>query len=200
MEVEVSIDLLLGGSPRLTRFLPSSDWRLCTETPPVWKRLFGAAAAAFNLSWVKQEAATCGYTVEWCSPGGKGPCALQWMKVPAGGNMLSLPAGTFFFAVIQSQDYFSWLQPFHGSLFQGISRLAADLHSTSMDAQKMDTSCWRSRLVIHKSSVSVEAPGSRRLPPADALTLENVSVFLKSTSQNQWRLQIRLHLQVSPHL
>lgn len=150
-------------------------------TPPVWKRLFGAAAAAaFNLSWVRQEAATCGYTVEWCSPGGKGPCALQWMNVPAGSNMLSLPAGTFFFfflAVIQSQDCFSWLRLFHGSVFQGISRLAADLHSTSMDAQKTDTSCWRPRLVIHKSCVSVDAPGSRRLPPADAFTLKKMFLF-----------------------
>lgn len=98
----MSADLPLGGSPILARF--SARLRLaslCAETPPVWKRLFGAAAAAFNLSWVRQEAATCGYTVEWCRPGGKGPCALQWMKVPAGRNMLSLPAGTFVFFFLQ---------------------------------------------------------------------------------------------------
>lgn len=69
--------------------------RLCTETPLVWKRLYGAAAAGFNLSWHNQETATCGYTVEWCIPGDNDPCALQWMEVPAGSNMLSLPAGTF---------------------------------------------------------------------------------------------------------
>lgn len=56
-------------------------------------------------------------------------------------------------------------------LLQGISRLAAELHLTFMDAQKMDTSCWRPRLVIHKSFVSVS------LAPFDAFTLENVSVF-----------------------
>lgn len=83
----------------------------------------------------------------------------------------------FFLAVIQSQDCFSWLRLFHGSVFQGISRLAADLHSTSMDAQKTDTSCWRPRLVIHKSCVSVDAPGSRRLPPADAFTLKKMFLF-----------------------
>lgn len=73
----------------------SSESHLRTGIPPVWKRLHGAAAAAFNLSWDKAEAATCGYTVEWCIPGDRGPCALRWMKVPAGSNMLSLPAGTF---------------------------------------------------------------------------------------------------------
>nr|AAR25691.1 class I helical cytokine receptor number 28 [Tetraodon nigroviridis] len=65
------------------------------EIPPVWKRLHGAAAAAFNLSWGHLETATCGYTVEWCIPGDRDPCALQWVKVPAGTNMLSLPAGNF---------------------------------------------------------------------------------------------------------
>lgn len=100
MEVQVSSKRLLdrpGGFPSLTWLLWSSDWRLCTENPPVSKWLYGAVAAALNLSWDKRESATCGYTVEWCIPGDKDPWALQWMKVPAGSNMLSLPAGTFFF-------------------------------------------------------------------------------------------------------
>uniref|UniRef100_A0A3B5KAB1 Fibronectin type-III domain-containing protein n=1 Tax=Takifugu rubripes TaxID=31033 RepID=A0A3B5KAB1_TAKRU len=65
------------------------------ESPPALKRLHGTASAAFNLSWEKQETATCGYTVEWCSREPRGPCALQWVKVPAGSNTLSLPAENF---------------------------------------------------------------------------------------------------------
>lgn len=202
-EVEVSIERLLdqpGGFPSLRWLLWRSDSRLCTGTPPVWKRLYGAAAAAFNLSWDNQETATCGCTVEWCIPGDKDPCALQWMKVPAGSNMLSLPAGTFWFfgfvfAVIQSQDnYFPWLWPSYGSVLQGISKLAADLHLIFMDAQKMDTSCWRSRLATYKSFVSLTALWSRRLRLLMLLLGKILS------SQNLWRLQGWINLQVTPHL
>lgn len=74
----------------------SRDSHLCTETPPVLKRLYGAAASAavLNLSWEKQESATCGYTVEWCILGDRDPCVLRWMEAPAGSSTLSLPAGT----------------------------------------------------------------------------------------------------------
>ncbi|XP_073322066.1 leukemia inhibitory factor receptor [Pagrus major] len=58
---------------------------------PVEKRFSIGTASGFNLSWDKQDSATCGYTVEWCTV----PCTLRWMKVPEGNNTLFLPARDF---------------------------------------------------------------------------------------------------------
>ncbi|XP_034728872.1 leukemia inhibitory factor receptor isoform X1 [Etheostoma cragini] len=65
------------------------------EILPVKKRLSSSTAAGFNLSWVEQDSATCGYTVEWCILGETVPCTLQWLKVPEGNNTLFLPAEHF---------------------------------------------------------------------------------------------------------
>ncbi|XP_071775502.2 leukemia inhibitory factor receptor isoform X1 [Centroberyx gerrardi] len=59
------------------------------------QRVSGSTAGGFHLSWAEQHPATCGYTVEWCTPGTANPCALRWMKVPNGNNTLFLPAGNF---------------------------------------------------------------------------------------------------------
>lgn len=40
--------------------------------------------------------------MEWCIPGDRDPCALQWVKVPVGTNMLSLPAGSLFLSFLCS--------------------------------------------------------------------------------------------------
>lgn len=55
------------------------------------------------------------------------------------------------------EDSFLCLRLTYGSVLQGISKLAADLHLIFMNAQKMDTSCWRFRLAMHKSFVSAKA-------------------------------------------
>ncbi|XP_078107293.1 leukemia inhibitory factor receptor isoform X1 [Sander vitreus] len=65
------------------------------EILPVKKRLSSSTAAGFNLSWVEQDSAICGYTVEWCILGNTVPCTLQWLKVPEGNNTLFLPARNF---------------------------------------------------------------------------------------------------------
>ncbi|XP_028434715.1 leukemia inhibitory factor receptor isoform X2 [Perca flavescens] len=65
------------------------------EILPVKKRLSSSTATGFNLSWVEQDSATCGYTVEWCIMGNTVPCTLQWLKVPEGNNTLFLPARNF---------------------------------------------------------------------------------------------------------
>ncbi|KAF1389404.1 hypothetical protein PFLUV_G00073080 [Perca fluviatilis] len=65
------------------------------EILPVKKRLSSTTAAGFNLSWVEQDSATCGYTVEWCIMGNTVLCTLQWLKVPEGNNTLFLPAKNF---------------------------------------------------------------------------------------------------------
>ncbi|XP_028269069.1 leukemia inhibitory factor receptor [Parambassis ranga] len=66
-----------------------------TENPPLPKRLSSTAAGGFNLSWNKESAATCGYTVEWCILGNAVPCPLEWMQVPKGNNTLFLTVGNF---------------------------------------------------------------------------------------------------------
>ncbi|KAG8011834.1 Oncostatin-M-specific receptor subunit beta [Nibea albiflora] len=66
------------------------------ENLPVEKRLSSnTTATGFNLSWDKQETATCGYTVEWCVLGNVVPCTLRWIKVPEGNNTLFLHARDF---------------------------------------------------------------------------------------------------------
>lgn len=67
------------------------------ENPLLSKRLRSTAAGGFNLSWSKESAATCGYTVEWCILGNTVPCPLEWMQVPEGKNTLFLPVGLFLF-------------------------------------------------------------------------------------------------------
>ncbi|XP_042344411.1 leukemia inhibitory factor receptor [Plectropomus leopardus] len=71
--------------------IPPSQW---DDGVPVKKQLSSSTAAGINLSWIKQETVSCGYTVEWCTQGNAAPCTLQWLNVPEN-NTLSLPAGYF---------------------------------------------------------------------------------------------------------
>ncbi|KAM4615783.1 leukemia inhibitory factor receptor [Polymixia lowei] len=59
------------------------------------QRVTSSSDGGFNLSWVEQDHATCGYTVEWCSLGNGVPCTLRWAKVAEGNNSLFLPPGNF---------------------------------------------------------------------------------------------------------
>ncbi|XP_071339602.1 leukemia inhibitory factor receptor isoform X2 [Trachinotus anak] len=61
----------------------------------VERRLSSSAAGGFDLNWPLQEAATCGYTVEWCSRGNAVTCTLKWIKMEEGNNTLFLPARNF---------------------------------------------------------------------------------------------------------
>ncbi|XP_074527018.1 leukemia inhibitory factor receptor [Halichoeres trimaculatus] len=66
------------------------------KAPPAEKRLSSSiSAAGFNLSWELHEAATCGYTVEWCIAGNAALSNLRWVKVAQGNNSLFLPARHF---------------------------------------------------------------------------------------------------------
>ncbi|XP_043096771.1 leukemia inhibitory factor receptor isoform X2 [Puntigrus tetrazona] len=49
----------------------------------------------FQLTWTRDSAATCGYTVDWCMLGIALPCNLQWRKVPANQTYLNLNAEDF---------------------------------------------------------------------------------------------------------
>uniref|UniRef100_A0A673HZE4 Oncostatin M receptor n=1 Tax=Sinocyclocheilus rhinocerous TaxID=307959 RepID=A0A673HZE4_9TELE len=58
------------------------------------KRIMGNEKG-FQLTWTRDSAATCGYTIEWCMLGIALPCNLQWRKVPANQTCLNLNAGDF---------------------------------------------------------------------------------------------------------
>uniref|UniRef100_A0A672MJF7 Oncostatin M receptor n=1 Tax=Sinocyclocheilus grahami TaxID=75366 RepID=A0A672MJF7_SINGR len=58
------------------------------------KRIMGNEKG-FQLTWTRDSAATCGYTIEWCMLGIALPCNLQWRKVPANQTCLNLNSGDF---------------------------------------------------------------------------------------------------------
>ncbi|XP_059405478.1 leukemia inhibitory factor receptor-like [Carassius carassius] len=58
------------------------------------KRIMGNEKG-FQLTWKRDSAATCGYTIEWCMLGIALPCNPQWRKVPANQTFLNLTAGDF---------------------------------------------------------------------------------------------------------
>ncbi|KAK2837868.1 hypothetical protein Q5P01_015080 [Channa striata] len=71
--------------------IPKMDDRVKVEE----KQLSSSTVGGFNLSWAQRVAATCGYTVEWCTEGSAGLCDLQWKKTPEGDNTLILPDSSF---------------------------------------------------------------------------------------------------------
>ncbi|XP_023814694.1 leukemia inhibitory factor receptor isoform X2 [Oryzias latipes] len=65
------------------------------EAQVVKRRLKSSSADGIILSWDKDRAVTCGYTVEWCTLGSAVPCTLKWIKVPKGNNSLFLSSKNF---------------------------------------------------------------------------------------------------------
>ncbi|XP_052412368.1 leukemia inhibitory factor receptor isoform X1 [Carassius gibelio] len=58
------------------------------------KRIMGNEKG-FQLTWKRDSAATCGYTIEWCMLGIALPCSPEWRKVPDNQTFLNLTAGDF---------------------------------------------------------------------------------------------------------
>lgn len=53
------------------------------------KRIMGNEKG-FQLTWKRDSAATCGYTIEWCMLGIALPCSPEWRKVPDNQTFLNL--------------------------------------------------------------------------------------------------------------
>uniref|UniRef100_A0A8C7ZYH8 Fibronectin type-III domain-containing protein n=1 Tax=Oryzias sinensis TaxID=183150 RepID=A0A8C7ZYH8_9TELE len=65
------------------------------EAQVVKRQLKSSSADGIRLSWDKDRAVTCGYTVEWCTLGSAVPCTLKWIEVPKGNNSLFLSSRNF---------------------------------------------------------------------------------------------------------